>query len=120
MGLTQALGAHLGYNAIANVRQPSMGPTFGVKGGAAGGGYAQVIPMDEFNMHLTGDFMQSLLPKTYCVLLSTQECSTNLHPRLPVGFTRDWCLLKGQRSFTPSMLKRLEKLGITKKQRLDC
>lgn len=55
MGLTQALGAHLGKIAFANVRQPSQGPTFGIKGGAAGGGYSQVIPMDEFNMHLTGD-----------------------------------------------------------------
>ena len=55
VGLVQALGAHLGKTAFANVRQPSMGPTFGVKGGAAGGGYSQVIPMDEFNMHLTGD-----------------------------------------------------------------
>lgn len=55
VGLAQALGAELGKRAFANVRQPSMGPTFGVKGGAAGGGYSQVIPMDEFNMHLTGD-----------------------------------------------------------------
>ena len=51
----QALGAHLKQNAIACVRQPSQGPTFGIKGGAAGGGYSQVIPMEEFNLHLTGD-----------------------------------------------------------------
>ncbi|VDP38791.1 unnamed protein product [Heligmosomoides polygyrus] len=55
MGLVQALGAHLHKNAFACVRQPSQGPTFGIKGGAAGGGYAQVIPMEEFNLHLTGD-----------------------------------------------------------------
>ncbi|GME93042.1 unnamed protein product [[Candida] boidinii] len=55
VGLAQAIGATLGKTAFANVRQPSMGPTFGVKGGAAGGGYSQVIPMDEFNMHITGD-----------------------------------------------------------------
>ncbi len=54
IGLTQGLGA-LGHNSIACIRQPSMGPTFGIKGGAAGGGYSQVIPMDEFNLHLTGD-----------------------------------------------------------------
>lgn len=47
IGLTQALGAELNYNAFACVRQPSQGPTFGIKGGAAGGGYSQVIPMDE-------------------------------------------------------------------------
>ncbi|KAA8894977.1 formate-tetrahydrofolate ligase [Sphaerosporella brunnea] len=51
MGLTQALSAHLGEIAFANVRQPSQGPTFGINGGAAGGGYSQVIPMDEFNLH---------------------------------------------------------------------
>ncbi len=49
------MGAHLKKNVIACVRQPSQGPTFGIKGGAAGGGYSQVIPMDEFNLHLTGD-----------------------------------------------------------------
>jgi len=54
VGLTQALGA-LGYNSIAAIRQPSMGPTFGIKGGAAGGGYSQIIPMEDFNLHLTGD-----------------------------------------------------------------
>ncbi|VDO16760.1 unnamed protein product [Haemonchus placei] len=55
MGLVQALTAHLHKNSFACVRQPSQGPTFGIKGGAAGGGYAQVIPMEEFNLHLTGD-----------------------------------------------------------------
>ncbi len=54
IGLTQALG-QLGRQAIGCIRQPSMGPTFGIKGGAAGGGYSQVIPMEEFNLHLTGD-----------------------------------------------------------------
>uniref|UniRef100_A0A0F7Z0E2 C-1-tetrahydrofolate synthase, cytoplasmic n=1 Tax=Micrurus fulvius TaxID=8637 RepID=A0A0F7Z0E2_MICFL len=55
VGLVQALGAHLGQNTFACVRQPSQGPTFGIKGGAAGGGYSQVVPMEEFNLHLTGD-----------------------------------------------------------------
>jgi methylenetetrahydrofolate dehydrogenase (NADP+)/methenyltetrahydrofolate cyclohydrolase/formyltetrahydrofolate synthetase/formate--tetrahydrofolate ligase len=54
VGLTQALGC-LGHNAVTCIRQPSMGPTFGIKGGAAGGGYSQVVPMEEFNLHLTGD-----------------------------------------------------------------
>ena len=54
VGLVQGLGA-LGHRSIACIRQPSMGPTFGIKGGAAGGGYSQVVPMDEFNLHLTGD-----------------------------------------------------------------
>lgn len=47
IGLAQALGAEWGRPAFACVRQPSQGPTFGIKGGAAGGGYSQVIPMDE-------------------------------------------------------------------------
>lgn len=56
IGLAQALGAHLvGRPTFACIRQPSQGPTFGIKGGAAGGGYAQVVPMEEFNLHLTGD-----------------------------------------------------------------
>lgn len=55
IGLAQALGAILGKKCFACIRQPSQGPTFGIKGGAAGGGYAQVVPMEEFNLHLTGD-----------------------------------------------------------------
>ncbi len=54
IGLVQGLG-RLGKRAIACIRQPSQGPTFGIKGGAAGGGYSQVVPMEEFNLHLTGD-----------------------------------------------------------------
>ncbi len=55
VGLSQALGAHLGKKVFTNIRQPSQGPTFGIKGGAAGGGYSQIIPMEDFNLHLTGD-----------------------------------------------------------------
>lgn len=54
IGLSQGLG-RLGRRVFTCIRQPSMGPTFGIKGGAAGGGYSQVIPMEEFNLHLTGD-----------------------------------------------------------------
>ena len=54
IGLTQGLG-HIGKKVMTCIRQPSQGPTFGIKGGAAGGGYAQVIPMEDFNLHLTGD-----------------------------------------------------------------
>jgi methylenetetrahydrofolate dehydrogenase (NADP+)/methenyltetrahydrofolate cyclohydrolase/formyltetrahydrofolate synthetase/formate--tetrahydrofolate ligase len=55
VGLSQAMGAHLNRNVFTCIRQPSQGPTFGIKGGAAGGGYSQVIPMEDFNLHLTGD-----------------------------------------------------------------
>ena len=55
VGVTQAL-RKLGKNAILAIREPSLGPVFGVKGGAAGGGYAQVVPMEDINLHFTGDF----------------------------------------------------------------
>ncbi len=55
VGLGQAM-KHIGKNAVISLRQPSMGPTFGIKGGAAGGGYSQVIPMELLNLQLTGDF----------------------------------------------------------------
>jgi formate--tetrahydrofolate ligase len=55
VGLGQAM-KHIGRKAVISLRQPSMGPTFGIKGGAAGGGYSQVIPMELLNLHLTGDF----------------------------------------------------------------
>jgi formate--tetrahydrofolate ligase len=55
VGLGQAM-RHIGKKATIALRQPSMGPTFGIKGGAAGGGYSQVVPMDLLNLHLTGDF----------------------------------------------------------------
>jgi formate--tetrahydrofolate ligase len=54
VGLAQAL-RKLGTNAVLCIREPSLGPVFGVKGGAAGGGYAQVLPMDDINLHFTGD-----------------------------------------------------------------
>ena len=55
VGLSQAL-RRIGHNAVLCMREPSLGPVFGVKGGAAGGGYAQVLPMDDINLHFTGDF----------------------------------------------------------------
>lgn len=55
VGLSQALSAELGKRVFTCIRQPSMGPTFGIKGGAAGGGHSQIIPMEDFNLHLTGD-----------------------------------------------------------------
>jgi formate--tetrahydrofolate ligase len=55
VGLTDALN-HIGKNAMLCLREPSLGPSFGMKGGAAGGGYAQVIPMEDINLHFTGDF----------------------------------------------------------------
>jgi methylenetetrahydrofolate dehydrogenase (NADP+) / methenyltetrahydrofolate cyclohydrolase / formyltetrahydrofolate synthetase len=114
VGLVQALGAHLGKVAFANVRQPSMGPTFGIKGGAAGGGYSQVIPMDEFNLHMTGDIhaitaANNLLAaaiETRMFHESTQKDGPLYRRLVPAK--------KGKREFQPVMLRRLKKLNITK------
>ncbi|EGV62184.1 mitochondrial C1- tetrahydrofolate synthase precursor [Yamadazyma tenuis] len=115
MGLTQALGAHLGYNSIANVRQPSMGPTFGVKGGAAGGGYSQVIPMDEFNMHLTGDIHAiSAAQNLLCAAVDTRMFHEYTSKSIKGFYKRLVPVKKGSRTFTPSMIARLQKLGIHK------
>jgi methylenetetrahydrofolate dehydrogenase (NADP+) / methenyltetrahydrofolate cyclohydrolase / formyltetrahydrofolate synthetase len=114
MGITQAIGAHLNRIAFANVRQPSQGPTFGIKGGAAGGGYSQVIPMDEFNLHLTGDIhaitaANNLLAaaiETRMFHEKTQKDAALYKRLVPVK--------KGKREFQPIMFRRLKKLGITK------
>ena len=54
IGLSQALNK-LGKKSVVAMREPSLGPCFGIKGGAAGGGYAQVVPMEDINLHFTGD-----------------------------------------------------------------
>ena len=54
IGLAQAFN-RMGYKAIVAMREPSLGPVFGIKGGAAGGGYSQVLPMEDINLHFTGD-----------------------------------------------------------------
>lgn len=114
VGLAQAFAAHLGRIAFANVRQPSQGPTFGIKGGAAGGGFSQVIPMDEFNLHLTGDIhaisaANNLLAaaiETRIFHENTQKDSALYKRLVPAK--------KGKREFQPIMSRRLKKLGITK------
>ena len=115
VGLSQALGAHLGKKVFTCIRQPSQGPTFGIKGGAAGGGYSQVIPMEDFNLHLTGDIhaitaANNLLAaaidaRRYHEWRQTDE---KLFNRLCPA-DQD-----GRRRFAPSMRKRLRKLGISK------
>lgn len=114
MGLVQALGAHLNILAVANVRQPSMGPTFGVKGGAAGGGYAQVIPMDEFNLHLTGDIHAISIANNLLAAAIDTRMFHESTQKDEAFYKRLVPKKNGVRRFTPSMLKRLEKLGINK------
>jgi formate--tetrahydrofolate ligase len=68
IGLGQAL-AKIGKKVCNTCRQPSQGPTFGIKGGAAGGGYSQVVPMDDFNLHLTGDFHAVTAAQNLCAAM---------------------------------------------------
>ena len=65
VGLGQAMDK-IGKKAIIALREPSLGPCFGLKGGAAGGGYAQVVPMDDLNLHFTGDFHAITSAKPSC------------------------------------------------------
>ena len=113
LGLVQALGSQLKQNAFACLRQPSQGLTFGIKGGAAGGGYSQVIPMEDFNLHLTGDMhaitaANNLLAAQIDARMlhestkSLQEFYNQIVPE-PVN---------GKRQFCETQMKRLEKLGI--------
>ena len=114
MGLTQAIGAHLNKVTFANVRQPSMGPTFGIKGGAAGGGYSQVIPMDEFNLHLTGDIHAiTAANNLLAAAIDTRMFHEATQKDGPL-FKRLVPAKKGKREFQPIMFRRLKKLGITK------
>ena len=115
VGLSQALGAHLGYTVMTAIRQPSQGPTFGIKGGAAGGGYSQVIPMEDFNLHLTGDIhaitaANNLLAAAIDVRMMHESKATDeqLFDRL---LPKD---KKGKRHFAVGMQGRLKKLGINK------
>lgn len=64
IGLTQALN-RLGHKTVVALREPSLGPCFGIKGGAAGGGYSQVVPMEDLNLHFTGDFMRLQVPTIF-------------------------------------------------------
>ncbi|KAG8228438.1 hypothetical protein J437_LFUL003915 [Ladona fulva] len=114
IGLVQALSAHKNMNSFACVRQPSQGPTFGIKGGAAGGGYSQVIPMEDFNLHLTGDIHAVTAANNLLaaqletrVFHEATQSDTALYNRLVPS-------LKGTRTFSKIQLRRLQKLGINK------
>uniref|UniRef100_A0A8D0X293 C-1-tetrahydrofolate synthase, cytoplasmic n=1 Tax=Sus scrofa TaxID=9823 RepID=A0A8D0X293_PIG len=114
IGLVQALGAHLHQNVFACVRQPSQGPTFGIKGGAAGGGYSQVIPMEEFNLHLTGDIhaitaANNLVAAAIDARMFHEQTQTD-----KALFNRLVPSVNGVRKFSDIQLRRLWRLGIEK------
>ncbi len=120
VGLSQALGAHLGYRVVTAIRQPSQGPTFGIKGGAAGGGYSQVIPMEDFNLHLTGDnhaitAANNLMAAAIDIRMFHENTQTDeqLFDRL---LPKD---KQGNRMFPVGMKARVKKLGIIKQDPND-
>ena len=115
VGLSQALGAHLGKKVFTCIRQASQGPTFGIKGGAAGGGYSQIIPMEDFNLHLTGDI--------HAVIAANNLLAAAIDARMFHERTQDDATLfdrlcsagkDGNRRFSPVMFRRLRKLEISK------
>ncbi|GLV43503.1 pugilist [Carabus blaptoides fortunei] len=114
IGLVQALTAHKNVNAFACLRQPSQGPTFGIKGGAAGGGYSQVIPMEDFNLHLTGDIHAISAANN---LLAAQMDARIFHESTQTDkalYDRLTPTIKGVRKFSNIQLRRLQRLGIYK------
>lgn len=114
VGLTQAMG-HVGRQVFACLRQPSQGPTFGIKGGAAGGGYSQVIPMEEFNLHLTGDI--------HAITAANNLLAAAIDARMFHEATQSDKALFGRlianSQFCESQLIRLKALGIDKTQPAD-
>lgn len=114
IGLVQALGAHLHQNVFACVRQPSQGPTFGIKGGAAGGGYSQVIPMEEFNLHLTGDIHAITAANNLVAAAIDARIFHELTQTDKALFNRLVPSVNGVRKFSDIQIRRLRRLGIEK------
>jgi methylenetetrahydrofolate dehydrogenase (NADP+)/methenyltetrahydrofolate cyclohydrolase/formyltetrahydrofolate synthetase len=116
VGLSQALGAHLGKRVFTCIRQPSQGPTFGIKGGAAGGGYSQVVPMEDFNLHLTGDIHAITAANNLCAAAIDARIYHEAKQPDDIKLFNALCPQDklGNRKFSPSMLRRLKKLGINK------
>ena len=115
VGLSQALGAHLNKKVFTCIRQPSQGPTFGIKGGAAGGGYSQIIPMEDFNLHLTGD-IHAITAANNLVAAALESRMFHESRQKDEALFRRLCptAKDGSREFAKSMLVRLAKLGIDK------
>jgi formyltetrahydrofolate synthetase len=113
VGLSQALGAHLGKRVLTCIRQPSQGPTFGIKGGAAGGGYSQVVPMEEFNLHLTGDIHAITAAHNLCAAAIDARILHEADASDEQLFERIFPSGKCGRKFPKSLQNRCARLGIT-------
>jgi len=115
VGLSQALGAHLGKKVFTCIRQPSQGPTFGIKGGAAGGGYSQIIPMEDFNLHLTGDIHAITAAHN---LMAAAIDARILHERAQPDDEKLFNAFcpkdkSGKRHFAEAHLRRMKRLGFS-------
>lgn len=114
IGVSQGLH-YLGKKVFTCIRQPSQGPTFGIKGGAAGGGYAQVVPMEDFNLHLTGDI--HAVGAAHNLLAAAIDNRLSKEARWSTNFMAK--ALCPDDTYTPSMRKRLAKLGIQSERPSD-
>ncbi len=114
IGVSQGL-AYLGKKVFTCIRQPSQGPTFGIKGGAAGGGYSQVVPMEDFNLHLTGDI--HAVGAAHNLLAAAIDNRIQKESRWSTNFLAKALCPDDQ--YTPSMRKRLAKLGIQSERPSD-
>ena len=114
IGVSQGLH-YLGKKVFTCIRQPSQGPTFGIKGGAAGGGYAQIVPMEDFNLHLTGDI--HAVGAAHNLLAAAMDNRLAKESRWSTSFLAK--ALCPNDTYTPSQRRRLEKLGIQSERPSD-
>jgi methylenetetrahydrofolate dehydrogenase (NADP+)/methenyltetrahydrofolate cyclohydrolase/formyltetrahydrofolate synthetase len=114
IGVSEGL-AYLGKKVFTCIRQPSQGPTFGIKGGAAGGGYSQIVPMEDFNLHLTGDI--HAVGAAHNLLAAGLENRMQKENRWSTDFLARALCPDGE--YTDSMRKRLAKLGIQSEKPSD-
>jgi methylenetetrahydrofolate dehydrogenase (NADP+)/methenyltetrahydrofolate cyclohydrolase/formyltetrahydrofolate synthetase len=114
VGVSQGLH-YIGKKVFTVIRQPSQGPTFGIKGGAAGGGYAQIVPMEDFNLHLTGDI--HAVGAAHNLLAAAVANRMAKEARWSTGYLAK--ALCPDDEYTASMRKRLEKLGIQSERPSD-
>ena len=114
IGVSQGLH-YIGKKVFTVIRQPSQGPTFGIKGGAAGGGYAQIVPMEDFNLHLTGDI--HAVGAAHNLLAAAIANRMAKEARWSTSYLAK--ALCPNDEYTPSMRKRLEKLGIESEKPSD-
>jgi formyltetrahydrofolate synthetase len=114
IGLSQGLH-YIGKRVMTVIRQPSQGPTFGIKGGAAGGGYAQLVPMEDFNLHLTGDI--HAVGAAHNLLAAAVDNRLSKEAQFSAAFLAK--AICPDDEYTDSMRKRLTKLGIQSERPSD-